>query len=175
MKKIQYILQYLLLINICTNPVSSSSYSSAEHEIKKDDIFPQSTIILPAKIEVDSSDDMIFFILLNIYQTIKPENITTEKGNNYVKIDINFQETYYQIILKENEFSIISESNQKIKNTHNTRYTQSSSRMHRQEKLDKYINLDSLKIKVDSKDQTIQIITQYKDMKKNSGINIEFK
>ena len=190
MKQIKYILQYFLLINLYTHAFFSTnleqelkrhinSMRNAINEIPADitdeSNCPQITTVTPTKIEIDDTDPELFLISLSLHEIIKPENITTEKGTNYIKIEINFDQSYYQIILKENEISMTSESSHKIKNKHNTKYSQSSSHMHRQEKLNKHINLDSLKIKVESKDKTIQIITQYKDMKKNSGINIEFK
>lgn len=144
-------------------------------DIKDESDFPQTTTITPFKIEVDASDEDLFFISIHLNEIITPENIATEKGNNYIKIDINFNQSYYQIILKENELSINLESSQKIKNANNTKYAQSSSHMSRKEKLSKHIDLDSLKIKVDSKDQTIQIVSKYIHTKKNTGIDIEFK
>jgi hypothetical protein len=192
MKITQCILYYLLLINLNSNAFFNN-HNQVEQEIKRhfntmlnavnelptyitdESSFPQITTISPTKLEIDATDPELFLISLSVNEIIKPENITTEKGSNYIKIEVNFDQTYYQIILKENEVSMTAESSHKIKNTHNTKYSHSSSHMSRQEKLNKHIDLHALKIKVDAKEKTIEIITKYKDMKKNSGIDIEFK
>ncbi len=153
----------------------TSSINESMTRITDESTFPETTTVSPAKIEIDSKDSELFVIYLQLNQEITPENINTEKGNGYIKIEINFAQSYYQIILKEQEISVISQSNLTIKNTNNTKYTQSSSQMSRREKLNKKIDLSSLKIKVNTKDQTMQLVTKYNDVKKNSDIDIEFK
>lgn len=192
MNKVQYAFFFLLIIHFTqeaffnhTNPIDYeinrhfNSLINATNELPMDiaeeSNFPQTTTISSSKIEIDSSDSEIFLILLDLNEIIKPENIITEKGNHYIKIDINFNQTYYQIILKENELSIISQSNQKVKNSNSTKYAQSSSHMSRKERLERPIDLDSLKIKVNSQDKSIQIAAKYIQPHKNNSIDIEFK
>jgi hypothetical protein len=192
MKIRQYIFFYFLLI-ITYNNCFFDHANSLEFEIKKhfnnminsinelpanitgEGNFPSETIIPHSKIEIDSNDNDLFLITLTLSETIKAENIITEKGTNYIKININFNESYYQIMLKEDELSIVSEHNQKVKNANNTKYAHSSSQISRKERLSKSIDLNSLKVKVDSKDKTIQLVTKYIDPKKHTGIDIEFK
>lgn len=190
MKNIYFVFLFLLSCNECMfnhrntieyeikrhfNEIMNSVNGTAELNIINEEEFPQTTSVLPSKVEIDFNDDAVFFITLNLNQVILPENITTEKENGYIKIDIKFDQAYYQIILTKDELFVNTESNFKVKNSSNTRYSQSSSRINRTEKLKKSIDLDSLKIKVDSKDKVIQIAAKYINNQKKSAIDIEFK
>lgn len=188
MKKKKYII-YLLFFSIIFNNKSFNIIekemkkhfnemmdiiNESENNIKEESNFPSNTEIKRSRIEIDTEDEELCIISMELPDIIHPENITTSKNNNNIIINIKFENSLHEIIIKENEILISSETNQKIKNKENTKYTQSSSQMRRQEKINKCIDLNSIKIKVDSQDKSIQIITKYIHSKKNN-IDIEFK
>ena len=139
--------------------------------------FPDKTEINPYQININRDDPHFLIIELETKRKIEEDNIKSQKHDQFIKIQITADGLQYHIILQENKLFITTEYTKNLKNDSNTKYSSTSSRMSRQEVLDKPIILDSLKMTVTKDTGKISIAIKYAEtpkIKKN-GINIEYK
>lgn len=139
--------------------------------------FPDKTEINPYQININRDDPHFLIIELETKRKIEEDNIKSQKHDQFIKIQITADGLQYHILLQENKLFITTEYTKNLKNDSNTKYSSTSSRMSRQEVLDKPIILDSLKMTVTKDTGKISIAIKYAEtpkIKKN-GINIEYK